>query len=93
MENSPGEEKTAVSTAKIQTKDKTLTARILSTAVSKKSWFQHIFRILINFKFQDISAMMSGAQKGLPIKVPTVPIKVVTSNTTQVNLTKFLIKL
>ena len=28
--------------------------------------------------------MMSGSSKGLPIKVPTIPIKVVTSNVTQV---------
>ena len=28
--------------------------------------------------------MMSGSQKGLPLKVPTIPIKVVTPNASQV---------
>ena len=44
-------------------KDKTLTARFLSSA--------------------NISAMMSGSQKGIPLKVPSIPIKVVTTNATQ----------
>ena len=30
--------------------------------------------------------MMSGSSKGLPIKVPTIPIKVITSNASQVSL-------
>ena len=30
--------------------------------------------------------MMSGASKGLPIKVPTIPIKVMTSNASQVSI-------
>ena len=29
--------------------------------------------------------MMSGSSKGLPIKVPTIPIKVMTSNASQVS--------
>ena len=29
--------------------------------------------------------MMSGSSKGLPIKVPTIPIKVITSNASQVS--------
>ena len=38
------------------------------------------------WKLQDYSAMMSGTQKGLPLKVPTIPIKVLTPNTAQVYL-------
>ena len=30
--------------------------------------------------------MMSGSQKGIPLKVPTIPIKVVTPNATQVDI-------
>ena len=30
--------------------------------------------------------MMSGSSKGLPIKVPTIPIKVMTSNASQVSI-------
>ena len=37
-------------------------------------------------KIQDYSAMMSGNQKGIPLKVPTIPIKVLSPNTTQVCL-------
>merc|ERR1711953_160937 len=44
-------------------KEKSLTARILSSA--------------------DLKDMMSGSSKGLPIKVPTIPIKVITSNASQ----------
>ena len=38
----------------------------------------------IFFVLQTLSNMMSGTQKGLPIKVPTIPIKVVTTNGTPV---------
>lgn len=35
---------------------------------------------------QDLKDMMSGSSKGLPIKVPTIPIKVITSNASQVSV-------
>ena len=38
------------------------------------------------WKIQDYSAMMSGNQKGIPLKVPSIPIKVLSPNTTQVCL-------
>ena len=33
--------------------------------------------------------MMSGSQKGIPLKVPTIPIKVVTPNAAQVDIMIF----
>ena len=39
---------------------------------------------------QDLKDMMSGSSKGLPIKVPTIPIKVITSNASQVSLKVFI---
>ena len=80
-------------------KDKTLTARILSQSVCFSICYVHdkyllwFYEFLINcccfflfWKIQDYSAMMSGNQKGIPLKVPSIPIKVLSPNTTQVCL-------
>ena len=64
-------------------KDKPITARILSSAVCILTIFFRELNFDKNF-FQDLKDMMSGSSKGLPIKVPTIPIKVMTSNASQV---------
>ena len=74
-----------------QKDQKPMTARILSQAVSvfkpteiKYSTFAWSHLISV-YSWQDFSNMVSGAHKGLPIKVPTIPIKVVTTNGTPVS--------
>ena len=51
---------------------------------SMNSWL--IVVVFLLWKIQDYSAMMSGNQKGIPLKVPSIPIKVLSPNTTQVCL-------
>ena len=75
-----------------QKDQKPMTARILSQAVSvfkpteiKYSTFAWSHLISV-YSWQDFSNMVSGANKGLPIKVPTIPIKVVTTNGTPVSI-------